>query len=201
MYPILEIVAVMLSPLVAVQVTVWRQNYVEARKRKLGIFHTLMMTRESWLSQEHVRALNSIDIEFHGERKAKKILEAWRAYLNQLNAPLSASEAEALLWNQTRTNRFVTLLGEMAKYFGYDFDETMIRSTSYSPRFYGELEAEGNEIRKLLLQLLRGERALPMTPVGAIAGDTKAGELKAGELPMIGKISPTEIKKILDDNK
>jgi len=164
---ILQVAAAALSPLVAVQVTVWRDNRKEVRARRLDIFHTLMMTRDSWLSPEHVRALNAIPIEFHGDRKAKAILEAWRAYLAHLNLPLFDNDTQKFLWADQRAVLFVKMLHTMAVYFKYDFDETFIRTTAYTPRAHGQLEDESLEMRRLLLELLRGERSLPVSEAAA----------------------------------
>lgn len=76
MLEILMVLATALSPLIAVQVTVGLGKRKEVRDRRIAVFHSLMVTRDAWLSTEHVRALNLIPIEFHGDKKAKAILEA-----------------------------------------------------------------------------------------------------------------------------
>lgn len=59
------------------------------------------------------------------------------------------------------------LLQTMATQLGYQFDRTEIKRTSYMPRGYGDAELDYQEVRKLLLALLRGERGLPVyTPAG-----------------------------------
>ncbi|MDE2314976.1 MAG: hypothetical protein KGK06_01085, partial [Xanthomonadaceae bacterium] len=60
----LTIAAVLLSPLIAVQVTRYLDNKKEVRERQLWIFKTLMATRASSMSPHHVEALNRIDLEF-----------------------------------------------------------------------------------------------------------------------------------------
>jgi hypothetical protein len=164
---LLTAVGTAVSPLIAVQVTQWNTDRKEVRKRKIGVFHMLMLTRDAWLSPDHVRALNLIPIEFYGDRKAKPTLEAWRAYHAHLNMPLLETEAEKFLWSNTRVELFVTMLHAMAKYFKYDFDPTFIRTTAYTPRAHGLLEDESIEMRRLLLEVLRGQRSLPIaqTPV------------------------------------
>lgn len=164
---LLTAVGTAVSPLIAVQVTQWNTDRKEVRRRKIGVFHMLMLTRDAWLSSEHVRALNMIPIEFYGDRKAKPILEAWRAYNAHLNMPLLATEAERILWSNTRAELFVTMLHMMAKYFKYDFDATFIRTTAYTPRAHGLLEDESLEMRRLLLEVLRGQRSLPIAPLPA----------------------------------
>jgi hypothetical protein len=110
----------------------------------------------------HERFALLIPIEFYGDRKAKPILEAWRSYHAHLSMPLLETEAERILWSNTRAELFVTMLHVMAKYFKYDFDPTFIRTTAYTPRAHGLLEDEGLEMRRLLLEVLRGQRSLPI---------------------------------------
>jgi hypothetical protein len=52
---LLTAVGTAVSPLLAVQVTQWNTDRKEVRRRKIGIFHTLMLTRDAWLSSDHVR--------------------------------------------------------------------------------------------------------------------------------------------------
>jgi hypothetical protein len=82
-------IAIMVSPLIAVQVSEFLNKRKESRGRRVGIFKTLMGTRASRLSADHVQALNTIDIEFHGkDKRSRQVLEAWKAYLNHLNTRL-----------------------------------------------------------------------------------------------------------------
>ena len=65
---VLMIAAVLLAPVVAVQVQKWLEQYRAERERQLRIFKTLMATRATGLSHDHVQALNLIDLEFQGDR-------------------------------------------------------------------------------------------------------------------------------------
>jgi len=72
------ILAVLASPLIAVQVQKRIEKLRDKRSKKLQIFHTLMSTRGSRLSPAHVGALNMIDSVFSPKRSAeKKVLDAW----------------------------------------------------------------------------------------------------------------------------
>lgn len=188
------------SPLIAVQVTQWNTDRKEVHKRRIAVFHTLMLTRDAWLSAEHVRALNLIPIEFDGDREAKSIIEAWRAYFAHLNLPVLATEAERILWSNNRAELFVSMLHVMAKYFKYDFDQTFIRTTAYTPRAHGQLEDEAAELRRLLLEMLRGHRSLLIgqhqPQLAAASNPQLAG---ASTLPPAGG-SISELKKQLTDS-
>src|SRR5688572_26872426 len=77
-----SVVSVMISPLIAVQVTVWLQRNREKRERQLSVFKTLMRTRASGMAPEHVQALNMIDVEFYdGPKRPGAVVRSWKAYL------------------------------------------------------------------------------------------------------------------------
>jgi hypothetical protein len=67
---VLMLFAVLLSPVIAVQIQVWLEVFREKRSRKLSVLQTLMATRTiaARVSPEHVRALNMIDLTFYGGR-------------------------------------------------------------------------------------------------------------------------------------
>ncbi len=50
----------------------------------------------------------------------------------------------------------------MAKSLNYDFDKAHIKSSSYYPHGYGELEDDQYIIRKRLVELLQGSRSIPV---------------------------------------
>ncbi len=84
---IATIFATLLSPLLAVRVQKLIEKHSEKRNIKVNIFTELMATRSTAarLSNEHVRALNMIDLAFYGDIKGsiskrtkseKKVLDA-----------------------------------------------------------------------------------------------------------------------------
>ncbi|MDT9121853.1 DUF6680 family protein, partial [Escherichia coli] len=72
------------------------------------------------LSNEHVRALNMIDIAFYGRvRKGQakrskaesQVISAWKLYFSHLNTTYPNNDnASGLIWNQNSNNLFVDLL-------------------------------------------------------------------------------------------
>jgi hypothetical protein len=148
--------AILISPLIAVQVTEHLQKHKEARGRRLWIFKTLMATRASRLSLDHVQALNMIDFEFRGMgRRGRPVLESWKAYLHHLNTQMPPD-----IWVSRGDDLLVDLLFAMACSLGYQMNKTDIRSTSYFPTGHGRIESENGRIRTGLLELLDGARAL-----------------------------------------
>lgn len=156
---VLMVSATALSPLIAVQVTRWLDDRNEKRERKLQIFRTLMATRATNLSPQHVQALNSIDLEFSRKPPAERaVADIWQQYLDHLGR----TEMEAEAWNNRRVDLLVDLLHAMGTGLGYDFNKTQIKNGVYWPTAHGKLELEQQEIRELTLGILRGQRSMPI---------------------------------------
>nr|WP_325214172.1 DUF6680 family protein [uncultured Oscillibacter sp.] len=68
---IVNVAAVVLSPVIAVLVGQFLQNRAEKRKDKMDIFKTLMVNRYAVWSVDSVRALNSIDIIFSEDKEVR----------------------------------------------------------------------------------------------------------------------------------
>lgn len=169
----LMIAAVLLAPLIAVQVQKYLEVLREKRQKKIGIFQTLMATRAARLSAQHVQALNMIDIEFYGRkiigyryqsRSEKEITDAWKVYLDHLYRP-DVTESELKAWTEKGADLFVELLHRMAQHLGYDFDKVHLNKGIYSPRAHGEEELEQLFIRKAFVEILQGKKAFPMAVV------------------------------------
>lgn len=144
----LTIAAIILGPILAVQV----EKLVEARREwkraRVGLFHALMRTRAARVSPQHVEALNAIDLVF---RKDKKVREAWKVYLDHLNA---VNEKDIDAWVQRGDDYLADLLAEMTAVLKYDFDKVQLRRAIYSPRAHGEAELDSLVIRRSLAEIL-----------------------------------------------
>lgn len=159
---ILTIAAILLAPLVAVQVQKWLEVFREERGRKLWIFKTLMATRAANVSPDHVQALNMIDLEFRG-RRYKKVTDAWKAYLDHLASfPKEEDETEQKRWGENRVDRLASLLIEMGKSLGYEFDEVHVKKGVYAPEAHSQIENENTLVRRGLIRVLYGEASLRM---------------------------------------
>lgn len=153
------IIAVLLSPLIAVQISVWLQHRHEDHQRKLWVFKTLMSSRASRLSDNHVTALNMIDIEFYGRsKKSKAVIEAWKAYLHHLSTG-TVSE----VWRDKQNELFMDLLSRLAEALGYHFEKTELKQTSYWPHGLNEINEDMSRIRKGVLSIVEGRSPLLVT--------------------------------------
>jgi len=149
------VVAILLAPLIAVQVSIFIEKQREKRKRKINVFTALMATRAAGLSPKHVEALNLIDIEFY---KDKLVTDSWKAYIDHLNDKSLTRE----IWLNKTTDMFTDLLFNMGVTLGYNFDKTHIKRSSYSPQAHGDYENDHMIIRKALVEVLSGKKSIPM---------------------------------------
>jgi hypothetical protein len=155
----LVLIATLLSPLIAVQVTKWLERRTQSRDEQVRIFKTLMATRAANLDPRHVESLNVIDVVFHAsEKKQIEIRRLWKQYLDHLNDRAYPRET----WGVKRVELLVELLHAMAAYLGFDFDKTHIKNQAYFPEGYGDLENDLIANRKALREILTGQRSLPM---------------------------------------
>jgi len=164
----LVIVAILLAPLLAVQIQKYRENYREKRARKMEVFRTLMTTRANPLNPKHVEALNMIDIEFY---KNQKVVDAWKLLLdNYLNFPtpipkdFNAPDYKAKLDSSvTKSSELLTdLLYEMAKSLNYSFDKVHLKRAVYIPKGHIDFLVDQEVIRRGLVGVLLGKLPIPI---------------------------------------
>ena len=166
---IIMVIAILVGPILAVQAQKYLDSLRESRNRKLNVFHTLMSTRATRLSIEHVGALNMIDIEFYGRKifgkrfqseGEKKVTNAWKVYNDHLNN--RADEARIEAWVDRSDDLFTSLLYAMSQYLGYDFDEVQLRRDCYRPIAHGDIELEQQKLRQGFVEVLEGRKSFPM---------------------------------------
>jgi len=159
------IVAVLVAPLLAVQAQKRLEILRENRERKLRVFKVLMATRANTVSQEHVQALNMIDLEFVG-KKYDGVTGAWRTYLEHLGGFPRDDEKALPVWADKQADLLAALLLQMGRSLGYKFDVVDIKKGIYAPEAHARLEHQNNMIRVGLLGLLYGKGDLKMDVVG-----------------------------------
>jgi hypothetical protein len=157
---VIMIVAIAAGPIIAVQVTEYLRHKKDSRDRKVHIFRTLMSTRSAQLAPMHIEALNLIELEFQAPPDAaKRVVDAGRLYIAHLGDHLYPKEA----WATRKNELLVELLYEMSTALGYNFDKVQIKAGSYYPSGYQEAENDNLQIRKLWLEILKGEKKLPLS--------------------------------------
>lgn len=160
----LTILAIVTGPFLAVFIQ--RKIDIERERRgtKLWIFKTLMATRASSFDPAHVDALNRIDLEFSNRGQDAEVKTAWKEYLDHLatNFTGGPTEAELTNWSDKRQELLADLLVKMGKSLRYEFDRVYIKKSIYWPRGFVDQGQELEQIRKLLAEILRGDRNFPI---------------------------------------
>ena len=134
------------GPIAAVQAQKWIERYREKRNQKMGVFYTLMTTRATRVAADHVRALNTIDLAFRGD---KAVIDRWRDYQDALSAI-----------NQTTDDKFIEMLYAMSNHLKFGFDKVMLRRVVYLPQSHVDAEAAQAELQRSLRQMLIGQHEI-----------------------------------------
>jgi hypothetical protein len=125
------------------------------------VFRTLMGTRRTPLTPEHVGALNLVEIEFHND---SEVISAWRKYMEHLGSPILTGDADVQRrFFEERSTQFTKLLHTVGKSLGYQIEQLEILQGGYAPRGWEDERWEQRELRRLLIETLQGSRAIPIT--------------------------------------
>jgi hypothetical protein len=136
------VLATFSGPIVALKIQKRFDLRREKRRLKEAAFRTLMATRAAAYrtSAEHVQVLNCIELTFSDGGGDRLVREAWRAYLDMLNAPDTDALANERKDKQC-DDAFWDLLYRMSIALGYSFDRTYLKDSCYYPL------ARGNSMR------------------------------------------------------
>lgn len=153
---LLTIAAILVSPVIALELEKWLSNRRATKDRKLYIFKTLMAYRATPLSPFFVQALNLIDVEF-ASAKEKPVRDAWKELLDHFYNYKATANAEEKSRDLT-----AVLLAAMGDSLGYDFDKVYLKKAAYYPEGLGNVEIEQRALRRNVLDLLDGKRKFPV---------------------------------------
>jgi hypothetical protein len=157
---LIMMLAVVAGPIVAVQVESFLRRRREIHGRRVRIFRTLMSTRLSTLAATHTESLNLVELEFHTSNPLdKKVVDHWKLYHSHLH---DRNYIPKEGWEQRRSELLVDLLYQMSQAIGYSFDKASIKMGAYSPQSYLDYHLQDLETRKLWLEILKGQRPIPM---------------------------------------
>src|ERR1700722_9627764 len=120
------VLATGLSPIFAVGVSLWREQGRTKYDRRLHVFRSLMATRKIAISDEHVSALNLVEVEFY---KSKKVEIAWTEYKTHLN-----TGPEDAPWQEKKENLLAKLLFEIGHVLGFEIPAIDIFKGGYAPK-------------------------------------------------------------------
>jgi hypothetical protein len=156
---LVSVAAICVAPIVALKLEKASDSKQSLKKRQLELFHTLMRYRATPLSVPFVQALNSIDLEFaSNNNQDRAIRDAWTNLLDHF----SHDKKDSPDFDRRSQDLTITLLSVMGTTLGFNFNETYLKRHSYYPIGHDSIERESHELRRLLLNLLRGNAKLPI---------------------------------------
>lgn len=163
----LVIFAILVAPILAIQIQKFIEERKEAKARKMQVFRALMATRATPLYPQHVEALNMIDIEFFGN---KKVTEAWKLLLdNFVNYPKDTKDqdykAKLDACTEKSQDLLCDLLYEMAKPMNYNFDKVHLKRGAYIPKGHADYILDQEFIRRAFVGVLLGQVPIPIKVV------------------------------------
>jgi hypothetical protein len=116
-----------------------------------------MATRRTWLSPEHIAALNQIELDF---QNASGVMSAYRTYMKHLTTPFEPKDNDRV--GHERQSLRTKILSEMAKTLRIRVEQLDIFEGGYVPQGHVDIEREQAAIRRLLLEIADGKRSLPI---------------------------------------
>lgn len=174
--------ATLLGPILAVQAQKMVERFQAGQSQREAVFKALMATRGSRLSEEHVAALNMIDLVFYGKGDGKRnrrddaVIDAWRAYLDHLSIDYhKVAQDQMAALGIKREDLFSDLLFAIAQRVGYRFTKVQIRKGLYLPNAHEAMEQKRQEIQSVLPDLLAGRRPLAIK----VSNDQEMAEIAA----------------------
>jgi hypothetical protein len=137
------------GPFVILRLQDLLQARATKRERKENILRTLMSHRiiGPICPPELSQSLNMVPVEFYG-KKFKNVIRAWRFYFDHLN-----SFYDPIVWTAKQQELLSSLIVEIGRTLGYEFDEITIKNTFYSPKIKQESEAKDFKLRDNLLNI------------------------------------------------
>jgi hypothetical protein len=178
------VLATLAGPVIAVQTQKWVERATETRRRKRYIFETMMANRATRLADEHVKAVNMIDLAFLPKginaKRNREVLAAWRSLFGELTQGLPENDSDldrVRAWNDRCNAFYVALLSKISAALGYRFTDEELRRGVYYPRGHGEREQAQTAILYGLRKILEGKESLQMCLTSA-PGAADAAELQ-----------------------
>lgn len=166
---IINIAAILLSPVVAVAVTLWWQGRKEKRDAKRRLFVTLMQSRKaSPPTHDWVNALNLIDVVY---ADCPRVVALWHELYDLFHNPART---------QAQDHKQLELLSEMAKVLGFRRLQQTDIDKFYSPQAHVDQLIVNAQCQSEWLRVLRNTSQLMPLQRSGEGGGRQIGEGSAG---------------------
>lgn len=169
-----------LGPVIAVGISLWREQVTCVYRRRLHVFRTLMSTRKLAISNDHVNAINLVEVEFY---KCSGVESAWKDYRTHLN---DSGRPEDDAWREKRDNLLARLLFEIGRVLKFDIPAIDIFQGGYAPIGWAHRDFRSTGALEYVYELSQGKNSIPMNVVG-LPSDPEAAASQAEYLKLAAK--------------
>lgn len=177
----LTFLAILLSPVIAVLVSMRVQDHKDKAQRRFWVFATLVQNRHQKITSEVVQAMNLIDISFYKDDAVRLKWKEYREIAEQdLSKPITQNRMDEI---------YVEMLHEMAKALGLGKRISQINlKQMYCPSGLGYQFDQTWALLHAALQVLNGER-----PLLVAAAPSAPTTTESHVNPDLGMASPGEV--------
>jgi hypothetical protein len=161
---IINIIAIIFGPVIAVLITLWWQRRKEDRDAKRNLFLRLMAQRRTYPPTiDWVNALNVIDVVFADN---PQVVQLWHEYYSSLvNSPANQNF-------QAREHTYLLMLSSMARSLGYRRLEQTDIDKFYTPQAHGDQAQLNWKCQTEWLRILENTNRFIIEPRTATVGTT-----------------------------
>ncbi|MGO9768894.1 MAG: DUF6680 family protein [Roseiarcus sp.] len=160
------IMAIYLGPIRAVKFTRYNDERREKKRREFEIFSNLMKTRRMVLDPIHVTSLNLIEVEFFAQ---EQVIKSYRLYIENLTKTIPDKQPQAVVdqFLRDRDDAFFNLIHDIGLHLGFSIDKRDLQRFSYLPQGWQNTDFQQQNFRRLIIELLLGQRPLPVKQFSA----------------------------------
>ena len=145
-----SICAILISPVIAVAITLWYNDVKEKKRQKMNLFLTLIAERKTFpIPTKFVNSLNMIDVVFHGN---KKVITAWKALFDAYHIQPFVMEIA--------DRKLLDLLDAMAKSLNYNDIKQTDFDSFYEPRLFSNQRAFQETLNQEILRVYKNSESL-----------------------------------------
>ena len=149
----ITVAAIIVGPVLALFAQRALDRIREKKNRRVTLYLTAMSLRATWLNQDSLRALNSLDTVF-SKRGDKPIRDAWARVIAHAYTKRPVEPEAARGWDNRMLDLRVDLYQLLGEAVGYKHTVEYIKTHFYSPQYHVDAELEGIAIRKQLAKAI-----------------------------------------------
>lgn len=148
------------GPVFAILVSMALTSMAERKRRRVHVFRTLLATRRTAITQDHVTGINLIEVEFF---KVPSVMAAWRKYMDHLSSGPTDRQMtvqEHIDSEDKRTDLLARLLEKIGKKVGFKMSEIDLKRGGYAPGGWQSRDYAEYQMRSAVTSVFEGRTAI-----------------------------------------